>query len=420
MSRREFLRRSAGTAFALSSAGAFLAACGQASNPNDVPGANPSGSASSGDTSPFPLARPDHPVTWPITADNPPIASGLQPESGATLQIYNWDQYIWKKLTKDFAKQFDCNVQITTFNGTDEAIAKLRTGQVDFDVYFPDPSLLGRLITAKLLQPLNRDYLPNLSNCWPQYQNPFYDQGSRYTVPYTIYTTGIGFRRDKIPFDPGSLSNPYDVFWDSRYKGKINLLDDYREPIVMALLKHGVSDANTDDASKIQMAKDDLVKLIDRVAVKLDVNDYTTIPEGSSWIHQAWSGDMTSAQYYRPKGTPIDVLGYWYPPQGGGAVGSDNIAILRGAKNPVLAHHFLNLMLDSKNAYANFVNFNGYQPPQNDIDTARLVSDGVIPKNLSSTVVSPTDFDNGHFILELSPMNDAVWHRAYQELQAGV
>ena len=46
-------------------------------------------------------------MTWPITADNPPIASGLQPESGATLQIYNWDQYLWKKLTKDFAKQFD-------------------------------------------------------------------------------------------------------------------------------------------------------------------------------------------------------------------------------------------------------------------------------------------------------------------------
>jgi spermidine/putrescine-binding protein len=32
-------------------------------------------------------------------------------------------------------------------------------------------------------------------------------------------------------------------------------------------------------------------------------------------------------------------------------------------KKPVLAHLFLNYMLDNGVAYSNFVNFNGYQPP---------------------------------------------------------
>ena len=31
----------------------------------------------------------------------------------------------------------------------------------------------------------------------------------------------------------------------------------------------------------------------------------------------------------------------------------------------MLAHAFLNFMLDEKNAYDNFVQFNGYTPPQN-------------------------------------------------------
>jgi hypothetical protein len=57
MSRRDFLRRSAGTAFALSSAGAFLAACGHASNPNLVPSAGPTGS-SGGTPSPTGLPVP--------------------------------------------------------------------------------------------------------------------------------------------------------------------------------------------------------------------------------------------------------------------------------------------------------------------------------------------------------------------------
>jgi len=415
MTRREFLKRSTGTAFALSSAGAFLASCGRASNPNAPMGGGTSNAASG-----LPLARRDHPVTWPIYPDNPPIASGLQPENNATLKIYNWADYIYKSVVNDFARHYRCKVQISTFNTVDEALAKIRTGQVDFDVYFPDPSLLGKLVVSKLIRPLNHDYIPNLSNVWPNLQSPFYDVGSRYTLPYTIYTTGIGWRNDHVPVDIPSMSNPYDVLWDPTYKGKVYLLDDYRETISMALLKNSVTDINTGDPKLIDMAREDLTKLNSLVGVKLDTSDYTDLPEGSSWIHQAWSGSMVSAQYYLPKGTPVSALSYWYPPSGAGVIGQDNIAILKSGRNPVLAHLFLNWMLDSKNAYSNFVNFNGYQPPMNDISPERLVSDGAVPKNLTTAVVGPQDFDKGFTILELSPTVDALWHSAYQQFQAGV
>ena len=36
----------------------------------------------------------------------------------------------------------------------------------------------------------------------------------------------------------------------------------------------------------------------------------------------------------------------------------------------MLAHLWLNFLLDEQNAYSNFVNFNGYQPPLNEIDPA--------------------------------------------------
>ena len=417
LSRRDFLRRSAGAAFALSGTQALLAACGHASNPTQGPATpGPSGTSKG----PFPLARPQNPVTWPIYDDNPPIASGLQPEKNATLKIYNWSDYLYKQVVKDFAKEFDCKFEMSTFGGVDEALAKIRTGQVDFDVYFPDPSLLGKLVTAKLLQPLNRDYLPNLTNVWPDLQDPFYDKGSRYTVPYAIYTTGIAWRNDKVSEDIASLANPYEILWNSKYKGKVHLFNDYRESIGLALMKNGITDANTEDPAKIDIAKKDLIKMIGLVNVKLDISDYTDLPEGKSWLHQAWSGDMVSAQYYMPKGVPVDVLSYWYPSSGRGVVGSDNIAIPRTAKNPVLAHHFLNWMLDSKQAYSNFVDFVGYQPPQNDINPDRLVSDEAIPANLITTVVRPQDFENGVALLELSPTGDALWHEAYQEFAAGV
>ena len=34
-----------------------------------------------------------------------------------------------------------------------------------------------------------------------------------YTVPYTIYTTGIGWRADKVSEDIAKMDNPWSIFW---------------------------------------------------------------------------------------------------------------------------------------------------------------------------------------------------------------
>ncbi len=145
-SRRDFLKRSAAGAFALTGASAFLAACGQASNPNATTPAPASSGPSSGPSpseSAFPLARPDNPVTWPIYDDNP--ADRVRPRAGDRRHPPHL-QLGGLPLDEDLAKRvrqarYDCKVEITTFGGVDEALAKIRTGQVAYDVYFPDPSL---------------------------------------------------------------------------------------------------------------------------------------------------------------------------------------------------------------------------------------------------------------------------------------
>ena len=39
----------------------------------------------------------------------------------------------------------------------------------------------------------------------------------------------------------------------------------------------------------------------------------------------------------------------------------------------------------------NFVNFNGYQPPLNEIDPGTLVQKGVVPENLADSVLTNDD-----------------------------
>ena len=416
LGRREFLQRSAAGAFLATGGGSLLAACSSEEDTTSAPGGGTTTAKA-----PFELARRDNPVTLPLFEDNPSIESGLEPESGQ-LKIYNWIDYIDKATLKKFGKEFGVKTpQVTIFNTMDEAVAKMRSGDVEFDIFFPTVDRLGKLVAAKLLQPINLDYVPNLAaNVWPQLQSPFYDVGSQYTVPYVIYTTGIGYRTDEVSPPPEDLSNPYDIFFDAKYKGRTFLLDDYREAMCMLLLRNGVMDVNTGDEAALAQVRQDLLDLTDAVNVKVSVLDYTYVPEGRAWLHQAWSGDFVSAQYYLPKGVDYTVLGYWFPPDGHGLIGSDIITIPRTAKNPVLAHHFLNFMLDETHAYENFFNFVGYQPPQVSLDPDRLVADEVVPPHLASTVVRPEDFDNGVTLLELAPDVDARWQEIWADFKAGV
>ena len=185
------------------------------------------------------------------------------------------------------------------------------------------------------------------------------------------------------------------------------------------LLKNGIQDINTEDIEQIALAKDELKSLYD-LNVKVSTDDYTNLPEGRAWVHQMWSGSAISAQWYLPEGTGTDALGFWFPEDGAGTIGNDNIAIPRNAKNPVLAHHFLNYLLDNKHGYDNFSNYVGYQPPFTRLDPDRLIADGIVPANLRTAIVRESDFDKGYFLTELTPAGQTEWQNAWAEFKAGV
>jgi len=150
-----------------------------------------------------------------------------------------------------------------------------------------------------------------------------------------------------------------------------------------------------------------------------DNNDYTEIPSGQIWIHHAWSGDIAAAPYYLPKGVSPDVLGYWFPTDGKGPVANDTVAILKGAQNPVLAHLFMNYMLDLPNVLTN-ISFNGYMQPLTAVTPQRLVKEGLLDPNLTSTAVLPSYFRRGVSELQLPIPTDLQWQAAWQTVSHGV
>ncbi|HMG65405.1 MAG TPA: spermidine/putrescine ABC transporter substrate-binding protein, partial [Streptosporangiaceae bacterium] len=329
LSRRAALQRGAAAALLAGGAGSLLDACAP---------------FLTGGTT-VPLPRLDNPVSWP-TAENKPIADGLDIEPGATLQIFNWVAYLNQACVNAFAKKYKCKVVVTTFNTMDEALSKLRSG-LSFDVFMGvTVDVLGQLIESKLIQPLNHSYLPNITQAWSDFTNPFYDQGWKYTVPYTIYTTGVSWRKDLVHENPYAMANGYTMPWNPKYKGKIAILDDYREGICLGLMKNGIFNLNTTDYRQIALARQSLQDLSGLVNLIINNNDYSDVPDGQTWITNAWSGDMAAAASYMPKGVNVDVVGYWVPTDGRCPVNNDTMVVLKSAASPVLAHQFLNYLLD--------------------------------------------------------------------------
>jgi spermidine/putrescine transport system substrate-binding protein len=435
LTRRDFLRRSLATGVALPSAAAVLAACGTG---------GPGGGSGTGNTPEVRFGKPDAPVELQLFDDNPAIASGLEPEAGP-LVIYNWENYTWKKVLEDFGKEFGVEVKYETFYNLEEASAKIQTGEVTFDVFFPTIDLLPKLVAfdppnPPLVQPLNLDYIPNLSNIWPSLQNPFYDKGSRYSVPYTIYHTGFGWRTDLLPMEVeevAAMTNPYDIFWEHGPVGKTGVYDVPRDALAMAMyhVEGNTADPNTVDAAKIDAGKQALIELDGKVNLRVTIDGaYVGIPEGRYGLHQSWSGDMLATPWYAadPAAEAGSFRYYWPARDGfGGVIDNDLFAILKNAKNPVLAHHFLNFMLDNDNSMKNF-SWVGYQAPLSALDPADVIENGWPGlegyfswqykgqwDNLLPAIVTDQDLDVATRFHGLPLAEETLWTNAFAEFRAG-
>ena len=428
LSRREFLVRAGGTAAAIPTMSAILDACSK-------PGASTSGSAA------FELATPDHPVTLPLNGE--PIATDTPIEQGATLQILNWAVYMWKYVINQFVQQYgDDGITfsgVTTFNNMDEGVQKLASGKIKADVFFPTIDVLGKLVAADLLQPLNHDLIPALQqDNWAAFQNPYYDQGWRYSVPYTIYTTGIGYRRDQISDDViHGMDNPWSILWDPTYKGKVGVYPSYRDVMAIALMKNGITDLNTGKDADLETVRTDLLAMIDAVDPRIAYDaSYNKLQNDKFSVTTAWSGDVVAGWEYTSPATQTSYegFGYWFPEDRKGPIDNDLIAIPKSAEHPRLAHEFINFWLSFRHAMDNF-SWNGYQPPQTQANVDALTkTEGLYSKRSSSwaapamyvapwmpdAVVREGDFPIGYREGPLPADVDDHWHEIWSEFTAGV
>ena len=256
---------------------------------------------------------------------------------GKRINFYNWDTYIGKTTLKDFKSATGVQVDMSLFSNNDELFAKLRGGNQGYDVIVPTNDFVQRMSQANMLEPLDHSKIPNLKNVAPDFQNPPFDPGRKWSMPYTWLVLGLGYRKSKIQGVPDDWKW---VFDSPQYKGRIGVLAEAGD-LVRLVLQYLGYPMNTADPVALQKVEDLLIKQKPNIAVFHDDNGQDLLLSGDIDIVIEYNGDI--AQVMR-EDNDLDFV----VPRQGSQISSDCLCIPKGAPNPDLAHEFINYLLDAK------------------------------------------------------------------------
>ncbi len=330
-------------------------------------------------------------------ATNAPAASGNTTYSGV-VNVYNWEDYIDPAVIALFEQEYGIKVNYMCFTTVEDMIVQVEANPGAFDVCFPSDYIIERMIAGGMLREINYDNVPNASLTIPYLQDPAYDPGSRYSVPYMWGTVGILYNRTMIP-DP---VRSWSILWDTQYQKQVFMLDSIRDSMGITLKHLGYS-MNTTDVTHIIEAKNALIAQKRSGVVKAYQVDETKdkMVAGEAALAVMWSGDAMYAIDLNPD------LDYFVPVEGSN-VWVDGAVIPVTAKNPQNAELFINFLCRPEIARMNCEYICYSTPNQGAIDLMGETYTGNHVQNPDPAILELCEFFND-IPADRLPIYEAAW-----------
>ena len=260
------------------------------------------------------------------------------------LYVYNWGEYTGENIIQDFEEKTGAKVVMENFDSNEQMYIKVANGEA-YDILVPSDYMIQRLIQEDYLQKLDHDKLDCMDKLADAVKGLPYDPENAYSVPYFWGTVGIVYDTTKVSEE--DLENEgFNIFLDEKYKGDIYLYDSERDSFMMALKALGYS-MNTDDEGELQAAYDWLVRCVQTMEPEIVTDEIIdNMAQSRKALGLIYSGD---AAYVMSEN---EDMGF-YLPESGTNLWSDAMVIPANAKNPDLAHEFINHVCAYEGAYDN-------------------------------------------------------------------
>jgi spermidine/putrescine transport system substrate-binding protein len=151
--------------------------------------------------------------------------------------------------------------------------------------------MIGRWIRLGYAQQLDHANIPNLANLAPALEDPDFDPGREFSVPWQGGFAGICWNKEAIP---GGLASVADL-WNPEFKGRIGVLSEMRDTIGLLMLQNGVDISGEWGDEEFTAANDVLREQVESGQVRnIKGNSYLEdLKSGDTLAAICWSGDIT-------------------------------------------------------------------------------------------------------------------------------
>jgi spermidine/putrescine transport system substrate-binding protein len=257
------------------------------------------------------------------------------------LNIYNWGNYTSPDMIKKFEAKYNVKVTVTDYDSNDTALAKVRQGSSGFDIAVPSQNFLPIWISEGLLLETDPGQMENAKNLLPEWKDPEFDKGRKYSVPWQLGTVGVSVRTDIYKGDINTWGIVFNT--PAELKGKLNVVPEMNDVMAGAIAYNG-GEYCTEDLEVLKKVRDTLVNAKkDWIAM-----EYSTVEKMGAGDYAAtvdWNGSAMRQRLANP------AIHYGFPKEGV-VLWSDNVVVLKEAKNVENAKLFQNFIMDPENAAA--------------------------------------------------------------------
>jgi spermidine/putrescine transport system permease protein len=322
------------------------------------------------------------------------------------LNLYLWSNYIAPETIRKFEARAGARVNLDVFDSAEALLSRMLATNPGYDVISPPTYILGPLRTAGALETLDLARLPHLPATDTRFLAQNWDRENRFSIPYLWGITGIAWdARDpelrenagaswRVLFEPGRSPSP-----------RILMLDDAREAVATAAFVLGL-DPNTRDRAALKRIQSFLLDQKPLVKAYNSASFDDALLAGDVRIAQAWSGQIAKAM------REASWLRFAVPREGA-MMFVDTLAIPRGARDPFLAHEFLDFVLEPEIA-AEISRTTGYSTPSRE-------GRALLPAELRD---HPAMFPDDAALSRLRTFEDlgtdaALYDRLWTEVKAG-
>jgi spermidine/putrescine transport system substrate-binding protein len=332
---------------------------------------------------------------------SPPVVdTRIQLESD-TLSIFTYPNYFSGKLIEQFKQREDLTIKIQYYENNEELLEGLLSGG-NFDIIVPTDYMVNQLRLLGLIEPIRKELIPNYRNLDIRFREMEYDYGNQYSIPYFWGAIGLNYDQNHVMNLPLTWASILDTTKVAHLRNKISILDDARMSLGIVLIAMGL-DPNTTNEVEVIRAADLLIHLSPYIG--LIQSEYLEEPLINGDIHVAMNWSGSSAKVASLNSDFRFVL-----PAEGSIFFVDNFAIPVNSKSKILAHMFINFLLEPRIA-AEITNNNFYPNP---VTASRRYIDRIILKG--PAYINPFLAANNHVIRDLGD-HEGLYNREWNRFR---